>query len=339
MTPYLQDIKAIHIPHKELEALRGKNILVAGATGLVGGALIDLLMCYAAEYQFTVYAGYRNIRHLEHRFAPYLQSRNFKGVVLDVLKPIEAETPFHFIVHAASNANPALYATDPIGTMKGNIEGVDNLMQYGIRHHLERFLFISSGEVYGEGCRGEWSESDSGYVDSMQARSCYPSSKRAAETLCVAYAEQYGVSVSVARLSHVYGPYFTAGDNRVYAQFLRNALQGEDIVLKSKGEQYRSWLYAADCAAALFYILAKGASKEAYNVADEQSNVTIKALAELVASMADRQVVFDLPSEIEKKGGTPITKAVFSTQKLRGLGWHPQFSLEEGMRHTLDTLR
>jgi nucleoside-diphosphate-sugar epimerase len=140
----------------------------------------------------------------------------------------------------------------------------------------------------------------------------------------------------------VYGPFFTESDNRVYAQFIRNVLRGENIVLKSRGEQFRSWLYVADCASALLHLLLKGESGQAYNIANPESNVTILELARTVASLAPGepkpQVVFDIPNDGTQGNTTPITKAVFSTKKIEGLGWRPHFTLEQGLKHTLNAL-
>ena len=137
----------------------------------------------------------------------------------------------------------------------------------------------------------------------------------------------------IARPCHTYGPYFTESDNRVYAQFIRNILNDEDIVMKSRGEQFRSWLYVVDCAVAMLLLLTKGNSGEAYNVANEESNITIRQLAEEIAKIGNKKVVFDLA---ENGNTTPITKAVFSTEKLNQLGWKPLFSIEEGLAHWVE---
>ncbi|MDE5550623.1 MAG: NAD-dependent epimerase/dehydratase family protein, partial [Bacteroidaceae bacterium] len=178
-------------------------------------------------------------------------------------------------------------------------------------------------------------ETYSGYVNTMSARSCYPSSKRAAETLCVAYAEEYGVDAVVARLSHVYGPRFTESDNRVYAQFIRNVLQGQDIVMKSAGEQFRSWCYVVDAVKGLLYILLKGASGCAYNVADSSSNISIRQLAEMVADIGGSKVVVNAPADDERKGYNPVIQSVYSTNKLEELGWKVMGTMREKMEATI----
>ncbi len=331
-TPFKNDLAAVEIPC--LESLKSSNILITGATGLIGSALVELLLLYAEQYEFAVYAGCRSRDRFVARFGD--NAKNLFFFQLDVTESLNAEIHFDYIIHAASGASPHSFSSDPIGVMKANFLGTSNLLDYGVTHGLRKFLYISTGEVYGEGCPDKWTEKDSGYVDSMSSRSCYPSSKRAAETLCAAYANQYPVDVFVARLSHTYGPCFTATDNRVYAQFIRNVLNNEDIVLKSKGLPFRSWLYVVDCVAALLFILIKGDPGEAYNVANEESNVSIRQLAELIAELADRKVVFDLPKDAG--ADVPIAKAIFDTQKIEKLGWRPVTALQKGMLHTLRSL-
>lgn len=334
MTQYEKDLVKAASVSLPWHLLSEKNILVLGATGLIGGCVVDVLM-HRSNIDFTVYAAGRNRSRAEECFGCYIGLPNFHFLELDVTQSINCGIDFQFIIDAASGANPKLYSSDPVGIMRTNFLGVDHLLSYGISHGLERFVYVSSGEVYGEGDGRMFTEDYSGYVDPMKFRSCYPSSKRAAETLCVSYAHQYGISVSVARPSHVYGPNFTETDNRVYAQFIRNVLYGEDIVMKSRGLQMRSWCYVVDCALGLLYVLLKGITSEAYNVADNSSNLSILQLAEMIAGIAGRKVIVELPSEEEKSGFTPITHATFDTTKLESLGWKIEGNMLDKMKATI----
>lgn len=332
---YQQAVKQAAAVSLPWQRLSGKNILVAGATGLIGSTVVDILM-NRREMDYEVYACGRNEERARRRFATWWSNPHFHFLKHDVTQPWDGNTDYQFIIDAASGASPRLYVTDPVGIIRANILGVDRLLEEGRQHGLEKFVYVSSGEVYGEGDGRPFTEDYSGYVDPMNARSCYPSSKRAAETLCVAYSQEYGVDISVARPSHVYGPYFTESDNRVYAEFIRNVLRDEDIVMKSDGMKFRSWCYVVDCASALLYILLKGEKGTAYNIADESSNRTIRDLAQMIAAIGGRKVRIELPNDATATGGTPITKAVFDTSRLRALGWQITGTMEEKMKATIE---
>ena len=309
------------------------NILITGATGLIGGCLTDMLMQHS---ECHVYALGRNRQRAEQRFLQYKDNPRFHFLEHDICKPLSCDTDFQYIIHAASNASPSFFQEKPVEVMRANLEGLTHLVEYGLQHHMQRMVYISSGEIYGEGDGSVFTEESSGYINILSPRACYPSSKRAAETLCAAYNQEYHTQIAIARLCHTYGPYFTESDNRVYAQFIRNVLRNEDIVMKSLGSQFRSWIYVADCAAAILSILLKGESGEAYNVANDESNITIRQLAEKTAAIAGKKVIMELS---DNGNTTPITKAVFSTKKLESLGWQPLFGIDEGLRHTIETMR
>ena len=335
MTPYLRDVLQVCSENLPWEELSGCNVLITGATGLIGGCLVDVLMSLP-HCSCQVYALGRNEERAQKRFADYWNDDAFHFIQNDISVPLSCNIQFDYIIHAASNASPNFFKEKPVEVMKANLLGMVNLMEYGLSHNMKRMLYVSSGEIYGEGNGLAFKETDSGYVDCATARACYPSSKRATETLAISYAEEYGADVVIARPCHTYGPHFTESDNRVYAQFVRNVLRGENIVLKSCGEQFRSWIYVVDCVSALLYVLLKGKRCNAYNIADDNSNLTIRKLAEIIADEGRRQVVFDID---EQNGNTtPISKATFSTERLRLLGWTPHYRIETGLQHTIQSI-
>lgn len=320
------------------DKLSGCNILVTGATGLIGSCLVDVLMTNPHK-DYQVYALGRNERRAAERFRKYQDQTAFHFIAGDVTKPFDCNLSFQYIIHAASNGSPNFFANNPVEVMKSNLFGVSNLIEYGLGHDMKRFLYVSTGEVYGLNDAMVLDESGYGYVDILNTRSCYPSSKRAAETLAMCYADEYGADVVVARPCHTYGPHFTESDNRVYAQFIRNVLNDQDIVMKSSGIQYRSWCYVEDCVNALLFVLLKGKSGEAYNIADKLSVVTIRELAETIAHIAGRKVIMQITTDSEKKEFTPIKRAVFDTSKIERLGWTISGSMEEKLRKTIDACR
>ena len=337
MTAYENDIQQLFRQDLPWKKLSGANFLVTGATGLIGGCLVEALMMNPKR-DYQVYASGRNKERAYRRFSRFYNDKNFHFVQYDVLRPLEGDIQFDYIIHAASNASPNFFAKKPVEVIKSNIDGVANLMEYGLKHGMKRMLYVSSGEVYGEGDGRVFTEGYSGFVDCTKPRSCYPSSKRAAETLCVSYAAEYGADVVIARPCHTYGPYFTEQDNRVYAQFIRNVLSGDDIVMKSSGGQFRSWCYVVDCVSALLHILLKGVCGEAYNIADAKSNISIRELAEMIAKIGGRKVVMDVPDTDEQRGFNVVTKSVFATEKLENLGWKPLTTMQQGLEHTIQIL-
>ena len=314
--------------------LSGCNILVTGSTGLIGGCLVDALM-HNPNLDYHIYASGRNEKRALDRFQEYVNNDAFHFIIYDVSYPLSCDVNFDYIIHAASYASPNAFVLNPVEVMKSNILGVINLMEYGLAHRMKRFVYISSGEVYGEGDGRIFYEEYSGYVNCIPPRSCYPSSKRAAETLCVSYSEEYGADVVIARPCHVYGPNFSENDNRVYAQFIRDVLNDSNIIMKSSGEQFRSWCYVADCISAILFIMLKGERGQAYNIADYQSTISIKELANIIAEIGKKTVRRVIPTQDESSGYNVVNKSVFSTAKLEALGWSVEGSIKEKLEKTI----
>lgn len=333
---YISDLDAV-LAGAPVECLKDSTVLITGATGLIGACLTDAL-CRANRRLGL------NIRVIALSRNPEKYASRFDGaelVACDISRPGAQLPKADYIIHAASNAHPVAFSTDPVGTMMSNIQGTLNLLEHLQACGGKRLLFVSTGEIYGENpdVLDGFSEDSFGKIDSMNPRACYPESKRAAETLCAGYIRQYGVDAVVARLCYVYGPTITDTNSRADAQFLRKALAGEDIVMKSTGSQLRSYCYVADAAAALLTILAKGECGAAYNVANRESVHTIREYAETLAKQAGVNVVFDLPPETERAGYSTVSRAVQNPARLEGLGWKAQYTLEKGMANMLGILK
>ena len=321
-----------------LEALKGARVLITGATGLIGSCLVDalLLLNAARGMAIEIHAAGRSASGMKSRFGAAADDPRFHYVPYEATKPLALDFEADYVVHAATSAHPLAYATDPVGIMQANLVGAMQLLEYLRGQGHGRFVLLSSGEVYGENpdLPEGFGEADHGWIDPMKPRSCYPEAKRASETLCACYAAQYGVEALVARLCHVYGPTFTAANSRADAQFIRKALAGEDIVMKSTGSQVRSFCYVADAARALLTLLVQGQRGEAYNVANRNSVASIREYAETLADVAGVSVTFELPPEIEKAGYTKVTRAVLDPSKIEGLGWRPRYDLRSGLEET-----
>ena len=318
----------------EFSFLAGRRVLITGATGLIGTCLVDLLRDWNARGAgIGILAAGRSEERVRARFG-----NDVRWVAYDAREPLRFDFAADYVIHAATSAHPLAYSQDPVGTMQACVTGTMNLLEYVRALPGARFIFLSSGEVYGENpdLPEGFSETDHGWIDPMNPRACYPEGKRAAETLCASYAAQYGVDARVARLCHVYGPGFTAANSRADAQFIRKALAGEDIVMKSTGAQVRSWCYAADAARAILTLLDRGEKGQAYNVANRNAVASIREYAETLARIAGVKVVFDLPPEAEKAGYSKITRAVLNPAKLEALDWRAEYDLERGLRETFE---
>lgn len=319
----------------EMDFLEGKTVLISGVTGMIGSAVADALCM--ADKKIRVLGMGRSKERAANRFAyPWFTTENFRFIEHDVVNKWFVDEPIDFVIHAASPAYPAVFAKYPVETMTANFLGTLNLLEL-TKENRARFLFVSSGEIYGEIDKDTKEEQDYGFIDSMQPRSCYPNSKRAAETLCSAYVDEYGVESVVVRLSHVYGPTMTDSDNRVSSDFIRKAKMGQDLIMHSTGATVRSYTYVLDAVSEIICALQRGKSGEAYNIADENKVVSIRQLAEITAKAGKVSFSIDVP-EIADKGAFSISRQVMSGEKLRTLGWKCKFDFTTGVDMTLKSM-
>lgn len=327
---------AEELPEKEC------SFLITGATGLIGSSIIDTLLLSNQELKsnYTIYALGRNRTKLEKRFSYALNDDRLHFVVQDICDKLDDAMDVDYIIHAASNADPRTYSLYPAETLLTNVYGAANVLAYAKEHLHTKVLFTSTFETYGriEGSTA-FRENEYGLIDFNMVRSCYPESKRCAEILFRCYKEEYGVQFCIARLCSVYGPTMDVNDSKAHAQFIKNALNGQDIVLKSEGKPRRTYCSVFDVISGMFAILFKGQSGETYNVATDKSIASIAQVAHTVADICGQKVVFDLPDEIEKKGFSVPQDSVLDCSKLKALGWDARYPLFEGMKLTIEILK
>ena len=345
---YLRDIER-EAEKINFDSLKNKSILITGASGLICSFLVDVLMYRNTKYNdnIKIYMLCRNENKLIDRFSYYDLEKygpNNRGNLIyltqNVCDKFDFDIDFDFIIHAASNTHPKQYSTDPVGTITTNIIGMNNILEYCTKHRPQRVFMMSSVEIYGEN-RGDtelFDEKYLGYIDCNTSRAGYPESKRLCESLCQAYILKYDMDIVIGRLSRVYGPTMARDDSKALAQFIRNALNGEDIVLKSEGTQYYSYTYVADAVLGLLYVLLKGKKGEAYNISDEKSDIMLKDLAKIIADEAVTKVVFDLPDEVEAAGFSTVTKARLDNSKIRELGYEAKYNIRDGVIRTMNIL-
>ena len=342
---YLEDIRRVGALELPWEKLQDKSILLSGATGLIGSFLIDTILekNVCDKLNCTVYALGRNEEKAKTRFSRFADDPHFVFIPYDVKLPFVRDDigTVEYVLHLASNTHPLQYATDPIGTITTNIIGLQNMLDFAAAHQAVRFAFASSNEIYGEN-RGDvefFDEKYCGYIDSNTMRAGYPESKRCGEALCQAYKAQKGLDIVIPRLTRSYGPTLQRSDTKAISQFIKKGVAGEDIVLKSAGTQYYSYQYVADSVAGLLTVLLCGESGEAYNIAEEHSDIMLKDLAAIIAGMSGKKVVFELPDAVEASGYSTATKARLDGHKLAALGWKPKYDIQSGLERTVRILR
>lgn len=337
---YWKDVASAAAQIPNAGRLSGKRILVTGATGMVCSAVIDVIH-YLNDSQNAdielIIAG-RSRERTEARFQGVIKESEYSFAAFDATKYQKLDVKADYIIHGASNANPAVYSKEPVETLAGNVIGMQTILDAARECGCERVLYVSSSEVYGnrkDSNREAYKETDYGYVDILNPRACYPLGKRAAETLCASYAQEYGVDFVIVRPGHIYGPSITKSDNRASAAFTRDVIAGNNIVMKSAGAQLRSYCYTLDCASAILAVLINGESGNAYNISNKDSVVSIRDIAEAFAEAGNVKVVFENPSDVEKKSYNLMSNSALNAERLEALGWKAVFDLDRGVRATL----
>lgn len=337
---YWEDVDRVLKTVPEIEKLKGQAVFLTGATGMIGSAVAELLLrIRKSAANCDLYFGGRDRDRTISRFAAFEEGVDYHYVPYNLECPNNELTRADYIVHTAGLANPGVYLSKPVETMLGNLLGLNGLLDAARRMNPKMFLYLSSSEVYGNREKGEiqnpYKEEDYGYLDILNERACYPSAKRAAETLGVSYLKEYGVHFVSVRPGHIYGPSITKSDNRATAQFTRCAATGQDILMKSAGLQLRSYCYTLDCASAILAVLLHGKSGEAYNISNRDSIVSIRQIAEAFANETGGKVVFESASDEEIRSYNLMSNSSLDAKKLENLGWKACFGLVEGVKRTL----
>ena len=340
---WISDLDEIISVLPELEEFSGKSVFITGCTGLICSAVTDVLLRrnLVCADKITILAAGRSEERVRARFAPYDKAARVRFVPYDAASMHNTfPEKCDYIIHGASNASPNKITKEPVETMAGNFIGMKLLLEYARRENVKRVLYVSSSEVYGrkEGSK-PFQEEEYGFIDILNSRSSYSVGKRAAETLCASYADEYGVDSVIVRPGHIYGPTAVESDNRVSSAWAYSAARGQNIVMKSAGSQIRSYCYCLDCASAILTVLLRGVKVQAYNISNPDSIISIRDVAELLTEAAGTELRMELPTEAEKKGFNPMMNSSLDAAKLMALGWKGAFDARRGFAHTIEILR
>ena len=317
------------------EKLRGRSIGVTGATGWIGGLLARALVVAGAKREggLKVLAVVRNKEKARRQLASFLQD-GLEILVRDITEPVTVEETVDYIVHGASMTASRDFVDRPVETILTALKGTENLLNLARDKKVKSMVYLSSMEAYGVADPAHYivRETDYGYIDPLQVRSSYSESKRMAEGLCGAYAHEYGVPVQTARLAQTFGAGITKSENRVFAQFARSIMKGEDIVLHTDGSKAHCYCYTTDAVLGLLTVLLRGEKGQAYNISNPDTFGTIREMAEMLIRNhpeSGSSLVFDIPEDSNAFGYAPTSRMLINADKLNGLGWKAQVGLEE----------
>jgi len=345
---YTEDVIKIGESELPWEMLENKSVLITGANGMVGNFLIDVLM-YRNIYRklnCKIYPIVRNELLARHKYYGYKDNDLFSLHKWDVnsQNDIVNDNIFEkvdFVIHLASNTHPVAYSTHPIETILTNTVGTINMLEFALKHENERFVFVSSNEIYGEN-RGDvelFDETYCGYIDCNTLRAGYTESKRCGEALCQAYIWEKNMDIVIPRLTRTYGSTVLQSDTKVISQFLFDAVNDRDIVLKSNGLQYFSYIYVADAVSGILTVMLNGKSGETYNISDYKSDIKLRDLAEYIAEYVGKQVIYKKPDDAEMAGYSKVTKARLNNEKIKALGWNAIYDIKQGIARCIDILK
>lgn len=335
-TKYLQEDLELLAVELESYDFSGSTIMVTGATGLIGSLCIKAIavynQCHTEKIEAIGLA--RSEEKVKAVFSEEYgrnEMEEISFIYQDISTPLALQSHIDYIIHTANSTNSKFFMTNPVEVIESIYTGTKRILEFAVQKRIKGLVYLSSMEVFGRvDSENRIDEEQIGYLDIHNIRSCYSEGKRLAELMCKSYASEYGIPVRTARLAQTFGAGVSKTENRVFAQFARSAIRGEDIVLHTRGLSVGNYCYTRDVIKALFLLLIKGENGVAYTVVNEETTRTIAEMAQMVAekfSNGRSKVVFEIP-EGNQFGYAPDTKMRLSGEKLRKLGWKPEIPLE-----------
>jgi len=333
--------------------MAGKRLLITGGGGFLGYYLVQAAVHWnrqkPASERIRVTVWDNGVRGLPDWLIALNGSPDYRFEPVDLIRPLPAQQePLDFVVHAAGIASPIVYRRLPLETIDANINGLRALLEVARRqaddgHPMGGFLFFSSSEIYGDPPANKipTPETFRGYVSCTGPRACYDESKRFGETLCVVFAQQYGVPTRMVRPFNNYGPGLRIHDGRVLPDFARAMLAGQDIVMHSAGSPTRTFCYSADAVSGYYRVLIRGRAGEAYNIGVETPEISMRALAESLLDIGGElfgytgRVVLQPSAEKDYLVDNPQRRCPVITKARTEVGYAPQVELMEGLRRSL----
>lgn len=320
---------------------------ITGITGFIG-SIIAKSIIKSNNYKNGKIKIIGLVRDIDKALEMYSNFNQFnlkfiKGdlINLDYLLGGNDVSSIDYIFHCAATTKSSDMILRPVETADGIVIGTKNILNIAKKYNVNSMVYISSMEVYGvissDGDRTD--ENNIGTIDILSERSCYPLGKQMAEHYCFSYYKEYDVPVKIARLAQTFGEGTLKADTRVFSQLAKCVIENKDIVLHTKGDSVGNYVESEDAVNALFILLNYGINGEAYNIANEESTMTVFEMAELVANeIANRKikVTFDIP-ESNIYGYAKKTELRLSSSKIRDLGWEPKYNMKDMYEKLIST--
>jgi dTDP-glucose 4,6-dehydratase len=323
------------------ENLRGSSIFVTGGTGFVGTWLLESLLWAVDRCKLDVSAlvltrDPSRFRERSPHIAEHTAIRLWNGNATAFEFP---QGRFPWVIHAAAERPCEPDVDRPLGTFELDVNGTRRVLEFARSHGVRRFLFTSSGAVYGTQPPGlaNVPEEYNGAPSAVDAGSAYGEAKRVSEFMCTAYGHVYAFAPLVARLFAFSGAHLPLEANFAMGNFIRDLIGGGPVRIAGDGTPHRSYLYAADLAIWLWSILFSGRPARPYNVGSPQP-LTIAELAQTAvrATVPGTRIEIATPAV---PGALPPRYVPCTQRAERELGLQPRISLEEGIRRMFDWYR
>ena len=323
------------------------TILITGASGLVGSFLVNTFLLFNKKNNsnINIIALVHNIEKAKSLFNDFLNDKCLKIIECDIVNSFAVDEDIDYIIHGASITSSKLFANKPVDTIKVAILGSINMLELAVNKKVKSIIYLSSIEAYGlfdcsKNNVKEIKEDDVGKIDTLSVRSCYPESKRMVENMFISYSQQYDIDIKIARLTQTFGAGIDYNDTRVFAEFAKNVINKNDIILHSKGETIRNYCYITDAISAIIYIILYGKNQNIYNVASDNSIISIYDLAKTMIEKSNNNVEIIIKNDINNNMGyLPTFKAYLNNDKLKSIGWTSKYNIDSIVSRLIEYMK
>lgn len=331
---YISEIKSLS-KSDIFSIYENKTILIAGGTGLILSYLIDVLLIEKSR-NLTLILVVRDKIKAKERFSYFENDNRIKFIEDDIKNIMYCDYKLDLIINGASKTDPYNYANYPVEVLIDNVVGSNNLLNLSKLNNA-KYVMLSSCEVYGLNNNETLSIKDNSIINSLEVRSCYNLAKLSSENLCISYNSEYGIDYKIIRYSRIFGPTIKTSDTKALSQFLFKALNREDVVLKSNGQQLFSYQYVADAIRALTYLI----NSTKYNVVNSNNEEVyqLRQLAEFIASLSGNKVIYDINDDFNNKGYSKSKNSVLDISELKELGFENKFNIFDSLYTTFKILK